>query len=590
MTQKISLNKSVPFNMFLFTIRKSLGFTAVATVLSIILSPFYTVSWLNDQKENLFSERVDFFGDMFFPASVFLAIGACLFFIVLLYINFSFLYSKSSSDAYHSMPITRTKLLLSRFFASFICSLIPLIAAYIGFIAVALDPVVSADISHILISGLFTAFMMLFCGAFTLLFVITAGTVFDSVVSFAVVNVGLPLICFLILGMCEDNLYGCVSIQYDLYVRYVSPFAWALISFLYFLTSPDTVNCFAFWPTVAVAVLTAALLCAAVLLYKRRKSEKAGEAYAFGFMHYIIGTVVSIVCYFILGAIFADDRLSLSFWLSGAIGAIIGAVIYNAVTNRGFKKISKAAVSGAVAIAIIGLTTMSVAFDFFGFEDFVPKNNDITRVTIGYRGMEMDADDVTNATNLHKIIVAEKPDVEHYMATYDYGKMSEWVSFTYKLKNGKTVERRYIIPFGFAIPEKVEIIKEDLLKELNNQFDKFLGKEFTLEGNFDKYSENDKRYVVEINREEAEKLIAAYVNDVSEAQESVLFAKNYYETPTLHIHGSYVENKYTSGSSLYTEYDSFNFSFYCAQEYTEFHSVMDSLNIEERNTAYSETK
>ena len=42
MTQKISSNRFTPaLNMFFFTLRKSLGFTAVATVLALILSPFY---------------------------------------------------------------------------------------------------------------------------------------------------------------------------------------------------------------------------------------------------------------------------------------------------------------------------------------------------------------------------------------------------------------------------------------------------------------------------------------------------------------------------------------------------------------------
>ncbi len=591
MTQKIFSHKSIPLNMFMFTAKKSLGFTAIATVLSLILSPFYIMSVLNDQSEGLTNGYVDFFSDSFFPASVIVAIGTCAFLLVLLYINFSFLFNKSSSDAYHAMPITRAKLLITRFFASYICALVPLIAAYIGFVVVAADPIISADIFVMLKTGLFTAFMMLFCGAFTMLFIITSGTVFDSVVSFAVVNIGLPLIMFLILDMCETNLYGCVSLSYETYIQYISPFAYALISLLSFLTSPHTVNCFAVLPSIAVALLTALLLLLSVILYKHRKSEKAGEAYAYKFMQYIIGTVVSIVCYFILGAIFANDRLEPFFWITGAIGAALGAVIYNAVTNRGFKKIRGAALSTVIALAVIFLATASVVFDFFGFENYVPKNNDIAEVSVTYRGMEMNMEDVTHATNIHKKIVAERPEENEYTESGIYnGKVNEWVHFNYKLKDGTTTQRSYRIPFKFAVDEKTKIINNDLVKALEEEFSSFKGDEFTLEGNFDKYSDSDTRYVVTVTREEAESLIDAYIKDVSKAEADVLFSDNYYDTPTLHIHGSYVSSQYMSGNNEYTEYDSFNFSFYCAEEYTHFQNALESIDMEARNEVSDEFK
>jgi len=50
MTQKIFCNKFCPtFNMLLFTLRKNLGFTAVATVLALILSPFYIMNLVENQ-------------------------------------------------------------------------------------------------------------------------------------------------------------------------------------------------------------------------------------------------------------------------------------------------------------------------------------------------------------------------------------------------------------------------------------------------------------------------------------------------------------------------------------------------------------
>ncbi len=578
MTQKISLNRFCPaFNIFLFTLRKNLGFTAVATVLALILSPFYMMSLVDNQLEYFVTERLNF-QEIFFPAAIVLAVGATLFLVILLYINFSFLFSKSASDSFHSMPISRTKMLISRFFASYISSLIPVIAAYIGFVAVAVSPTVESNISAIITAGLFTVFMMLFCGAFTLLFIITAGTVFDSVVAFAALNVGLPVIVALICSMCEDNLYGVASIDYVYAWQYTSPFTFSLIKLIAFLEEPLMINPFAWSITVPVILLTAVIMVASILLYRRRKSETAGTAYAYKFVPVIIGTVVSVICYFILGAIFANDRLEISFWIPGIIGAILGAVIYNIVINRGFKNIKKAVVPVSVALVCIFTVTAGIAFDVFGFEDYVPENSEIACVNVNYRGMSMNFENIELATDLHKMIVRDKPETnepEEYIER-------EYIHLTYTLKNGKTVERRYFVPFTFATAEKAEIIKTELTNELEKQFGECDAPEFSLEGQF-----GDKDYFnVTLNRAEGENLVKAYVADLKAANTERLFSEKYNSFDTIHIYGSWasaaLENIDYKGSVIYS---SFSFSFRNDSEYVNFQRALSEIDIEARNKA-----
>ena len=409
MMQKTSCSKFCPaLNMFLFTIRKNVGFTAVATVLSLILSPFYMMSLVENQLEFFVTEKIDFV-EIFFPASIILAVGATLFLIILLYINFNFLYSKSASDAFHSVPISRTKMLLSRFFASFVSTIIPVIAAYIGFIAVGLHPNVEGNVGMIALTGLYTVFMMLFCGAFTLLFIITAGTVFDSLVAFAVLNVGLPVIVALICGMCEDHIYGIAYVDYTYYWQFTSPYLFSLLKLIMYFEGD--VALFQIGRTIVVALLTVVCLIVSILLYRRRKCETAGSAYAYKFVPFIIGTIVSVVCYFILGAIFANDRMDISFWIPGIIGAAVGAVLYNIVINRGFKNIKRAIAPVCVALVSIFTVTAGISFDVFGFEDYVPENTQIENVSVTYRGMDMDFENIELATNLHKLIVRDKPTV-----------------------------------------------------------------------------------------------------------------------------------------------------------------------------------
>lgn len=578
MTQNLSWNRFCPaLNMFLFTLRKNLGFTAVATVLALILSPFYIMSLVENQLEYFVTEKLNFH-EIFYPTSIILAVGATLFLVILLYINFSFLYSKSASDSFHSMPISRTKMLLSRFFASYISSLVPVIAAYIGFVAVGFNPDVEANISVIVTTGLFTVFMMLFCGAFTLLFIITAGTVFDSVVAFGALNIGLPVIAALICSMCEDNLYGVASIDYVHAWQYTSPFMFSLIKLIGFLEEPLMINPFAWGITVPVILLTAVFIAVSIILYRRRKSETAGSAYCYKFVPIIIGTVVSVICYFILGAIFANDRLEISFWIPGIIGAIIGAVIYNIVINRGFKNIKRAVAPVCIALVFIFAVTAGIAFDVLGFEDYVPENSEIANVNVTYRGMSMDFENTELATDLHKLIVRDKPEI------YD-GKTyteTEYIYYIYNLKNGDTVERRYYVPFTFATAEKAEIIKTELTRELEKQFNECDAPELNLEGQF---GEKDYFNVI-LNRDEGENLVKAYIDDLKVADARQLFREEYNSIDTIHIYGSWasaaMDNSDYKGSVIYS---SFSFSFRNDFEYINFQKALSEIDIEARNRA-----
>lgn len=577
MTQKIFCNKFCPtFDMLLFTLRKNLGFTAVATALALILSPFYMMNLVENQLEYYVTEKLNF-QEIFFPAAIILAVGATLFLVILLYINFSFLFSKSASDAFHSMPISRTKMLLSRFFASYISSLVPVIAAYIGFVAVSFSPSVEANVSAIITAGLFTVFMMLFCGAFALLFIITAGTVFDSVVAFAALNVGLPVIVALICSMCEDNLYGVASIDYVYAWQYTSPFTFSLIKFLAFLEEPLMVNPFAWGTTVPVILLTAVIMIVSILLYHRRKCETAGTAYAYKFVPVIIGTVVSVICYFILGAIFANDRISVSFWIPGVIGAVLGAVIYNVVINRGFKNIKRAVAPVSIALVFIFTVTAGIALDVFGFEDYVPEKSDIANVNVNYRGMSMNFDDIELATDLHKLIVRDKPE-RSYRETYsDY----EYLHYTYTLRSGETVERRYFVPFTFATAEKAEIIKTELTNELERQFEEYGGNEFSLDGNV-----AGKYINVTLNHAEGENLVRSYIADLKNADTRQLFREEYNSIDTIHIYGSWADAKPDEYDyKSFVSYSSFSFSFRNDKEYINFQRALSEIDIEARNRA-----
>ena len=118
MTPKTSLNK-IPLNIFLFTFKKNLGFSLVASILALLVSPIYLYSVITNYVED-YGKLIYDFENLFITFAVLMAVAATAYMIVLFYINFNYLYNKSASDYFHALPLKRSGLLFSRFFASYI--------------------------------------------------------------------------------------------------------------------------------------------------------------------------------------------------------------------------------------------------------------------------------------------------------------------------------------------------------------------------------------------------------------------------------------------------------------------------------------
>lgn len=573
MTQTIFSNKFCPaLRLFAFTLQKNLGFTAIATVLTLILSPFYLMMQIGNM-ESLYVTELLNFNEIFIAPAFLIAIGVCAFFVVLLYINFAFLYSKVSADAFNSMPISRTGLMLSRFFACVVSALVPLVAGYIGFFITANMDNVVANMGYIWQGFGYSALMLLFCGTFMFIFVIAGGTVFDSLVSLASVSIGIPIIALLVFSMCEENLYGCVSVDYN-YVRYISPFAFAILRFSDFAANPQNQTLLDLPTVITVIILTALFLGICWLLFKFRKAEAAGTAFAWKFAPFIIGLVVSIVCYFFMGAVFADDRLDIGFWLAGGVGILLGAGLYNVITNRGFKKIKESlAVIIAAVIGVVGMNLM-VGFDTFGFESYVPKESQIESIDVSYRGMDMEIKNHKLITGLHQKIVNDRPNTE-----FD----AEYINIRYTLKNGKSVERVYFLPYEFAKAYKTAIVNHEMSGQLEREFAAFSGDSYRLSHRL----EDGTRYVIDLERWEAKALVDAYVKDLTQVQHTQLFEGGYKEYETLELVCNNTNPEY---ENEYSPENYFHFVFRNCKFYDNFKEELSKIDFVERNLFKAEEK
>lgn len=537
MTLKNCLNKHNPFlNLLGFTFKKNIGFTIIATVITLIFSPGFIWSFTKDYVD--FDNTYSLTSDLSSVCSI-MAVACTAFCILLLIINFGYLYSKKGTDAYHALPLTRTELFCARFIPAYICSLIPLIAAYLGLIVLGRLPYIDLDVAYTIPALIFTAFMILMLSLFTMVFILSAGAVFDAIISVAAVNIGFPVIILFIFEVCNNSLFGFSdSIGNEPFI-YGTPFGFALYKLILYCDNypEQEANLFPIIQTVILAVITVLLATLCLWLYNKRKSEKAEEAYAFSYMPMLISIILGFIGCYCLGFIFSGGTVdAITFWIMGAVGTVLAIIIYSLISNRGFKKLKQALLLSLITYIIFAAVNFGISLDIFGYGSYIPKADEIKGANINvlqYATTE-EKEGIEKILALHSEIIENRDKSKMYDQYADF----DYVKIIYTLKNGKVVERAYNMPSVVGKAEKKEILKTVTIPGIRKTFNEFKDTSFILEGY---YGKNEENYgSVRISREQTQKLIDAYCQYLEDADENIYNGWTY----NTYLYTGYGENQY----------------------------------------------
>lgn len=581
MMQKTSLNK-IPLNIFLFTFKKNLGFSLVASILALLVSPIYLYNVITNYVAD-YGKLIYNFENLFIMFAVVMAIAATAYMMVLLYINFSYLYNKSASDYFHALPLKRSSLLFSRFFASYLAALLPVTVGYIGTFALTFLDIVAADRAAIVEAYFFTVIMMAVLGLFTLLFIITAGGVFDSLLSLLAVNIGIPLIVAYVYTLCEQNLYGFTySADFDTNIlSYTTPFGYAIVKLLLCLGDPEE-KLFTAIRVFGMIDMLALFGALNVILYTRRKSEKLGGSYSFKFIPEIIGLIIAALGLFVFGYIFAEDSRDIIYWLAGTVGAVLAAVIYSLIINRGFKRVKRAIVVGVIASVILIITNLGIKFDIFGWRYNLPEIDEIQSVSVQSGGTAIDVKNIQLALDFNNAIIREHD--EHSSEN----SLTNHFRIAYVLKNGKIVARSYQVETEIAKDYKARLVAEEYSRQIIEKFDAFKNKKvegWELTGYIYEKGEYKGRFDTVIDAAKAEELVNAYAEDLKTYGSRYFdnYAKN--ALSTVHIEGRVVIKQDTQefGDGTVTEYidyESFVVSVENFETFKNVKAVVDTIDFE----------
>lgn len=585
MTSKIFSNKNSTLGLFLFTLRQNLGLTILTVIGMLLVCPGYVLVTLNEYHDRLskqfynLNSGIIVFG---LAACVAGAIGVVVYNII----NFLYLYSKKSSDVFHAIPLTRTQLLLSRSLAGFVSTIIPLIVGYISLtLVVVLTPWVTANLSILAILFMYNIFIMLIAWSMSLLFLVCAGSVFDFALSIGIVNISLLVLPHIISVFAEEFLFGYTYSVAEWLMRRFSPIYYYIFAIADFNRRASTYQMDSAYKRLALfnsnevvaiivtALLTALFIGAAILLYKRRNAEKAGNAYAFKFIYVISNLLLSFEVGFGIGAIFSELNLtSPIFWIFTVAGALMASVAFGAISERGFKGYKKSLIMGSVSAAAVLLLTACYAFDIIGFENRIPEVDKVSVVHANVEGftIELTGDDIKYITDLHKKIIEEYDIAYHEMEEKGDDFLVSHANFVYKMKNGTTIERSYYsFPSEYFSKEMLKICKLEDVSDVIKQVNAEKPKNVRLSGHID----GEEYFEYSITRDEFIKLLEAYDKSNDKMDTSIFIRNtNLYANWDIEVDGGY-----HSASSYY--------DFCAGDNYTEFFEAIEVIQGKYQNLA-----
>lgn len=339
-------------------------------ILSVNQQTEYTVnSALNSAAASLMSTFQQ-------TTAILVIIGAILAGTVL----FAYLTNSKQTNLYHGIPLKRSKLFAINYFAGIAVFLIPFLLGVlinlgvIGMTGFA-DSVVWSEYLLIVLKSVL-AFFCLY--GIMILAVTLSGTVIMALLLATAFNGFIPAV----LGLSQwikSDFYNTYWLNYfpfyDWYI-YTSPF----INTYYSGTDAVYLLILA-----AVGIVSA---LAAVLCYKKRRSEAAGHSLAFNGSKLIVKIPLALIGAVAFAVIFYELGSSKLFWLY--FGAVTGAVLIcqflNIWINGDFAAVKKGWVS-VIAVAVISCAMLTyISNDMGNFDNYLPHAEDVESVQLDISG------------------------------------------------------------------------------------------------------------------------------------------------------------------------------------------------------------
>ena len=438
------------------------------------------VQFLRSEDFYLWNRPLDFTEIYYSVAAYGVPIVSLLYAILCAMLVWSYLYNSRSVGLAHTLPIRREGLFFTNFLSGMAMMLIPYVV--IGALCVLVSAVGGCfDLKGLIVTILTVLGLSFFYFASATLVAFITGNVFALPAVYFLLHFLAVLLDWLVSTFAQGFLFG-LNGSYTGAVEWLSPTVylenqvWVNSTYETITTQASLTGAYSetnqltavqlegFHLIGVYALAGVVLLVLAWLLYRRRRSESAGDVVAVGWMKPVFrfGTAAlaallgGIALYELFWRNFQDSRyydvvpMLVCMLVAGAIGYYAATMLLSKSLKvfRGSWKGMALVAAGCVALCCV------LHFDLLGVEDRVPEVSQVKKVHLytadnNYTFYpEEDAELLEQVRTVHQAIVADKDFIlngnERRLWALDTGDI-EYVSFdvTYELTNGLEVERNY---------------------------------------------------------------------------------------------------------------------------------------------------
>ncbi|MCI6887267.1 MAG: DUF6449 domain-containing protein [Lachnospiraceae bacterium] len=296
--------------------------------------------------------------------------------------SFSYLNAKNKVDFYHSIPVIREKLYAVNYLNGILILAVPYAVSIFAAAVIGISNGMEAAKLWPLVLDSFVLNLIYFVLNYTVV-VIASMMTGHLVIGF----LGSNVFAFLIPSMA-GILQAYFQVFFITYVdhsetlmmrlMHVSP----VVEYIYQVAAyAEHQNV---WPAALAAALVAVLLAVAgCLLYRKRPSEAAGKAMAFGVSRVIVRIPIVISSALGLGLFFWGMRQNMSWSVFGVIcGAVISHCVIEIIYHFDFKKLF------SHKLQLLGCTLVSMAvlftfrYDLTGYERYLPDAESVREAAV----------------------------------------------------------------------------------------------------------------------------------------------------------------------------------------------------------------
>lgn len=373
--------------------------------------------------------------------------------------GFSYLHARRRVDFYHSLPIRREKLLLAQVTIGIADYLIPAVAFMLLLMVVGVlrgaftMKAFGAGWASVLAGFVF----FLLSYALAALAMLLTGRVLVGICGTVVLFAYIPALALLLEGYAAKYFDTfCMTLvvgRTELWgiAQYGSPLSWA------YMVSRNLTNSSGWLSLAAAAVVAAFVLILDTAVYRRRSSETAGNSMAFhkpaAVIRVLLVTVLTLASAGFFGSLDGQEH---DLWM--IFGYVFGLLLSYAVVQMIYyldiKKIFAGKGSILLSAAATALVIGVFRFDLVGYDAYVPKQEEITNISMDVGGFQMGGSSISTKDRLahmklgcdDQLYGIAQELAQKAFHEKDYVGRTFYVYVCYECKNGKKVYRQYSVP------------------------------------------------------------------------------------------------------------------------------------------------